>query len=146
MWRISTWVAPGACLVHARASSELDLGVLVQADGEAWRGRAWLAPGDRLAAASHARNWGAELSRALGRGSGALGAEGGSARWPARGVGRRKVERRRKEGRGKWSGERREKKEGKRWERKRKENWLGFFGCGSGFKIPILYPKWKKKN
>ena len=90
MWWISTWVAPSARLVHARASPELDLGVLVQIDGEAWRGRAWLARGGRLAAASHARSWGAELC-APGRGSGALGAEGGPARWPAHGVGRRKV-------------------------------------------------------
>ena len=97
MWQISTWVAPSARLVHARASPELDLGVLVQVDGEAWRGRAWLARGGRLAAASHARSWGAELSRALGRESGALGAAGGPARWPARRVGRRKVRRRREE-------------------------------------------------
>ena len=116
MWRFSTWVAPSARLVHARASPELDLGVRVQIDGEAWRGRAWLARGGRLAAASHARSWGAELSRALGRGSGALGAAGGPARWPARRVGRRKVRRRREEREREMVGgeERKERKERKK--------------------------------
>ena len=123
MWRISTWVAPNARLVHARASPELDLGMLVQVEGEAWRGRAWLARGGRLAAASHARSWGAELSRALGRGSGALGAAGGPARWPARRVGRRKVRTAsggEGEGDGRGRGERREKEEEESGE-KRKE-------------------------
>ena len=51
----STWVAPDAHLVHARASPELGLGVLVRADGEVGRGRAWLMRGGHLATVSHMR-------------------------------------------------------------------------------------------
>ena len=103
-------------------------------------GRARLARRGRLAAALLARSWGTQLVHAPGRGSGALGAEGGPTRWPARGVGRRKVRTASEGGQREMVGgeereERREKMKRKRKDRKEEKRkqigsgfwvWFGF--------------------